>query len=102
MPLMFIPVKSAAQTCIVQSVPTASETGESMQGAYEAQKVGQIIPPKVGLCQDARKKTESHGDDGKGNENRVDRYQVAIAVCGHATHVRRDVSGAWRRSASLR
>ncbi len=95
MPLMFIPVNSAAQICIVQSVPTASETNETRQGAYEAQKVGQIIPPKVGLRQDARKKTEPHGDDSKGDENRVDRHQVPVAICGHTTHVRRDVSGAW-------
>lgn len=92
---MFIPVRSAAQICILQSVSTASETDDIRQGAYETQKIGQVIPPKVGLCQDARKKTESHGDGGKGDEHRVDRYQVPIVVCEHATHVRGDVPSAW-------
>ncbi len=73
-PLRFIPVRSAAQICILQSASTASETEDIRQGPYEAQTVGQVIPPEVGLCQDARKKTESHGDDSKGDEKRVDRY----------------------------
>ncbi len=72
--MRFIPVRSAAQICMLQSVSTASERDDVRQGSYKAQTVGQVIPPEVGLCQDARKKTESHGDDRKGDENRVDRY----------------------------
>ncbi len=42
---------------------------EISEEAYEAEEVGQVIPPEVGLCQDSRNKPQYHGNDGEGDEN---------------------------------
>ena len=58
---------------------------------YEAKEVGEIVPPKVGLCDRAGNKPEDHGDDGQTDEDGVKRYKTLIGCRRVTTHQRRDV-----------
>jgi hypothetical protein len=90
---MFIAVNMAAHICRVRLVIRLSKT--MIEKTYKAEKVRHIVPPEVGLGQDAREKPQSHGDDGDGNEDGIDGNQGSISLDRQAAHVGRHIFGHW-------
>lgn len=60
---------------------------------YKGEHVGKVVPPKVGVRQDARDEAQRHGHDGEADEDRVDRDEALVRLDGQAAELRADVLG---------
>lgn len=66
-----------------------------MDTTHKAKEVGEIVPPKVGPCDDASNNPEGDGDNGERDKDGVERDKATVARRRDAAHKRSDVLGGY-------